>query len=73
MDNQFDYSKLKGRIKEVFDTQESYAERLGISRSSLSLRLTGKIEFSQSEIIKSCKVLDLDPSEIPSYFFKVQV
>lgn len=74
MDNyHFDYSKLKGRIKEVLGTQDEYAEKIGLSRTSLSLRLTGKRDFTQYEIRKSCDVLEFNPSEIPSYFFTIEV
>lgn len=66
---EFDYSKLKGRIKEVLGTQEVYAEKIGLSRTSLSLRLSGKLEFTQQEIRKSCDVLEFEPSEIPAYFY----
>ena len=70
---EFDYSKLKGRIKEVLGTQEVYAEKIGLSRTSLSLRLSGKLEFTEREISKSCDVLEFEPSEIPAYFFTIEV
>lgn len=69
----FDYSKLRGRIKEKYNTQDLFAEKLGIARTSLSLRLNGKVEFSQEEIIKSCNLLDIIPEEIPLYFFTTKV
>ena len=70
---EFDYSKLKGRIKEVLGTQEVYAEKIGLSRTSLSLRLSGKLEFTQQEIRKSCDALEFEPSEILAYFFTIEV
>lgn len=69
----FDYSKLKGRIKEKVDTQASFAEKIGISRVSLSLKLNGKTEFSQREIESACRVLDIAPEEIHDYFFTEKV
>lgn len=69
----FDYSKLRGRIKEIFGTQDNFADALNIGRVSLSQRLTGKLEFTQEEIMKSCELLKFDPSEIPSYFFTLAV
>ena len=45
----FDYSKLKGRIREIFDTQSAFAEAMGMSTTSLSAKLNNKIEFSQKE------------------------
>lgn len=70
---EFDYSKLRGRIKEIFGTQDNFADALNIGRVSLSQRLTGKLEFTQEEIMKSCELLKFDPSEIPSYFFTLSV
>ena len=32
----FDYSKLKGKIKEVFGTQSAFAKAMGLSGVSLS-------------------------------------
>lgn len=69
----YDYSKLKGKIKEKFETQDAFAENLGIGRVSLSKRLTGKLEFSQNEIKKSCDLLDILPEEISKYFFDLKV
>lgn len=42
----FSYAKLRGRIKEYFKTQEAFAKELGISRTSLNLRLNNINEFS---------------------------
>lgn len=69
----FDLSKLKGKIKEVLGTQDKYAEELGLARTSVSARLSGKIEFSQSEIKKSCEILHIQPKDIPIYFFTCNV
>lgn len=70
---EFDYCKLRGKIKEVFGTQDSFAERLGISHVSLSQRLNNARQFSQGEIKKSCLVLGISPEDIPAYFFAPKV
>ncbi|WP_415287168.1 DUF739 family protein [Clostridium perfringens] len=69
----FDYSKLKGKIKENFDTQDNFSKALGISRTSLSFRLNNHIDFTQSEIVKSCELLGLKNQEIVDYFFCLDV
>lgn len=69
----YDYRKLRGKIKEVFGTQDAFAEKLGIGRVSLSKRLTNQLEFSQAEIKKSCELLKIEPKEISDYFFKTKV
>lgn len=65
----YNYSKLLGKIKEMYDTQEKFALALGIGRVSLSQRLNGKLEFSQNEILKSCDLLKIKKKDIPLYFF----
>lgn len=69
----FDYSKLRGKIKEVFGTQDNFAKALGIGRVSLSQRLNNYLDFSQEEIDKAYKLLNLSKEEIPRYFFTTKV
>lgn len=69
----FDYSKLRGRIKEKFETQEAFAKALGMSRATLSLKLNDVSEFSQFEMFRSLDLLDVTVSEIDSYFFTPMV
>lgn len=68
-----DYSKLRGRIKEIYGTQDRFAEAIGIGRVSLSKRLQGKLDFSSSEITKSIAVLKINENDIGEFFFKVKV
>ena len=60
----WDYSKLRGRIKEVCGTQDKFAELAGIGRVSLSKRLNNQLDFEQDEIFKTCDILNIDHSEI---------
>ena len=69
----FDYSKLRGKIKEVFGTQDNFAKALGMGRVSLSQRLNNYSDFSQKEINKAYKLLNLSIEEIPKYFFTAKV
>ena len=67
---EWDYSKLKGRIKEKYDTQQKFVEALGIlSDTSITYKLSNQTEFKQSEIYKIMKILEIDDSEIKAYFF----
>ena len=65
----FDYSKLRGRIKEIFEFEVTFAKALGMSKTSLSMKLNGKGDFTQSEIMKACNLLDIPNEEINVYFF----
>ena len=65
----FNYAKLRGRIKEIFDTENAFAKNLGISQTSLSQKLNNKVEFTQKEIEKAIELLHIPKEEIPMYFF----
>lgn len=69
----WDYSKLRGKIREVCGTQDVFASKLGIGRVSLSQRLNNQLEFSQDEIFRSCDILGIDKIEIQEYFFNLKV
>ena len=69
----YDYSKLLGKIKEKFDTQDDFAKALGISRTSLSLKLNCKAQFNQTEMEKASELLGIDSAKIPAYFFNKEV
>lgn len=69
----YDYSKLRGRIKEKFGTQDAFADAIGIGRVSLSKRLNNQLEFSQEEMKKAAASLMLPVEEIPAYFFADKV
>lgn len=67
------YDKLRGKIKEIFKTQEAFAKALGISKVSLSAKLNGQVQFTQEEMDKSCELLDIEKKFIPVYFFTPKV
>lgn len=69
----YDYRKLRGKIKEICGTQDTFAEKIGLGRVTLSQRLNNQSEFSQDEIYRACDVLGLEKEEIPSYFFTIIV
>lgn len=69
----FNYSKLRGRIKEKYETQENFAQKMGVSRTTLSQKLNNINEFTQQEINKAVELLDLPVEEIPVYFFTIEV
>ena len=69
----FDYSKLKGRIREVFGSDMAFAKALGCSNNTMSAKTNNESDFTQSEIIKSVILLNLTYADIPQYFFTLQV
>ena len=63
------FLKLRGRIKEKGLTEQDFAKQINLSRTSLSLRLNGKAEWTLSEIESTCKLLEISDTEVPLYFF----
>lgn len=64
-----DYSRLRGRIVEKCRTLGSFAGRIGISDVTLTRKLTNRVDWTQSEIGRTCEVLEIPNSEIGAYFF----
>lgn len=69
----YEYGKLRGKIKEVCGTQDSFSKELGIGKVSLSQRLNSRAEFSQGEILAACDILGIRREEIPVYFFTLKI
>ena len=69
----FNYSKLRGRIRELFGSEAEFAKALGCSTSTISLKLNNLGEFTQSEIFNAVRILKLQYEEISVYFFTVEV
>lgn len=68
---EYDFRKLRGKIVEIFGKQEAFAKALGISQRSLSLKLNNERYFKPCEISKAVKLLGLELTDIPEYFFTV--
>lgn len=69
----YDYSKLRGKIKEKGMTQEDLSKQLKISESTLSLKLNNQAIFGQDELDKLIEILNIPAREIKEYFFKEKV
>lgn len=67
------YKKLKLKIKEVFDTQPAFAEAMEMSKTALSTRLNGSVEWKASEIAKACDLLHIPLTDAHLYFFTQKV
>lgn len=65
----YDYSKLRGLIREKKCTQEDVATAAGLNPATLSQKLSGKSLFKQSEISAICDALEILPQDIATYFF----
>lgn len=69
----YDYAKLNGRIIEKCGTQAVFAERMGLSERTVSLKLNNKVAWKQPEMQKAAGILEFPETEIQAYFFTMKV
>lgn len=62
------YAKLRGKIKEVFNTQGAFAEAMGTSVTNINSKLNERCGWSMPEIRKACELLGIPLEEIYIYF-----
>ena len=73
MINTFDYRKLRGRIVEMYGTQNEFFEHLNISKTALSKKMQNKSGFSQDDVVEWCNLLDIDLKDVGSFFYALKV
>lgn len=71
-DNLFNHQALKGKIVELFDTQQKFAKAIPMSRTSLNKKLKNKGSFTSNEIKRISELLNINCSEIGYYFLEVK-
>ena len=69
----YDYSKLRGRIIEMFGTCGKFAEALGCSRQAVSNLLLGRSEFTIKTMESWRAALNISAEDIGLYFFARKV
>lgn len=66
----YDYCKLRGKIVEKFGTMQKFANKMGWSDRTMSLKMNNKRFWKQPEITRALELLDIPNEEIAQYFFK---
>lgn len=69
----YDYSKLRGLIREKMKTEGAFALALGRSHNFVSQVFNGDTYFTHGDIVKACDLLGIEPSDIGLYFFTPEV
>ena len=72
MEYEYDFSKLRGKIKEICETQENWGSKMGFSGYSKSAKLNNRFCFKTDEIVKCCEILGIQQEEIGMYFFTLK-
>lgn len=63
------YTKLRGKIVEVFRTQGAFAKAMNKNKATLNGKLNNKSQWTAEEIIKTCELLNIPLCEAHEYFF----
>ncbi len=63
------YAKLRGAIREKIGTQSDFAAKMNMDAATLSAKLNKKREWSVSEVMKACYILDIPAEQAHLYFF----
>lgn len=70
----YNFDKLKGKIKEMFNTQNDFAIAMEMAPNTLSAKLNNISEFTSNEISKAIELLSIDSKEEAwNIFFTQQV
>lgn len=63
------FLKLRALILEKFGTHGAFALALGVSKSTLSAKLNGRVDWQGPEIAKACALLGIPLSQAYEYDF----
>lgn len=69
----YDYSKLRGRVKEKIGTDGAFAKALGRTANYMTRIFQNKTALDSKDILRACEVLEIGPEEIGLYFFTLKV
>ena len=67
------YSKLRGKIREVFDTQEAFADAMKMNAATISGKLNGRSDWTRAEMELACSLLGIPMIEMHKYFFAPEI
>ena len=65
----FNNSKLRGKIRELFWTEQNLSDAVGISKSALSAKLNNNSEINRDEMLKMIDLLNIKKDDIFEIFF----
>ena len=63
------YAKLRGIIREKFKTQEAFAKAMNMRISTLSAKLNDRSEWTKTQIMRACELLEIPIADAHLYFF----
>ena len=68
MERQDVYPELCGEIRKKYRTQRALAHAIGMNTSVLSRKLSGRTQWSYSDVANICSALGISMAEAPNFF-----
>ena len=65
----YNYSRLRGRIYELYESQDNFARAISVNPTKVSAKLKNRAYFTQNEVRQWAKALKIGPEEIGPCFF----
>lgn len=65
----YDFSKLRGKIIEVYGNYKFFSEEIGMDNATFSRKINNKVRFTHDELFKMARALKLKENEYQQYFF----
>ncbi len=65
-----EYNKLRGKIREMSLTEEQFANKMNLSRQTISAKLNGIKEWKTSEVARACEILSISLDEAHLFFYR---
>ena len=69
---EYDYSVLRGKIRDLYGSEKAFASAIGMASATLSMKLNNRREFTQGEIRKIMDALHEDRAMASRYFFTLK-
>ena len=63
------FAKLRGLITTIFGTHGAFAREFPMSSTTLSAKLNGKVDWTGSEIARTCELLGIPLANAHEYDF----
>ena len=68
----YDYSRLIGRIEEVFESQEAFGMAMDWSDETTRRKLSNESKLAIGDIHKATELLNIPAADCSSYFFTLK-
>lgn len=64
------YGRLRSLVLQKYGSFSIFADRLDLSKQTVSNKLCGKIEFTKTDILAWSRLLNIRDEDIPVYFMQ---